>query len=174
MEKILTMSTRFFLYLSFFFFAGFSSCQKEGSHHRFEVMLTDAPFDAQEVNVEIKEVVVKYAKDGANWTPLTTNAGVYNLLALQNGVQTVLATGSNPGETIKELRLVLGSANTIKIDNVTYPLTIPGGAESGLKIKINKKLVTTLDRLVVDFDAGLSVIKTGSNEYKLKPVLKLK
>jgi hypothetical protein len=86
----------------------------------------------------------------------------------------VLATGNNDGGTIKELRLVLGTANTIKIDNQVYPLTIPGGAESGLKIKVNKKLAATLDRLVVDFDAGLSVVKTRNGEYKLKPVLKIK
>lgn len=137
-------------------------------------MLTDAPFDAQEVNVDIREVVVNYAKDSTDWVPLTANAGIYNLLALQNGVQTLLATGNNPGGTIKELRLILGAGNTIKIDNQTYPLTIPSGSESGLKIKVNKKLATSLDKLVVDFDAGLSIIKTGNNEYKLKPVLKLK
>jgi hypothetical protein len=137
-------------------------------------MLTDAPFDAQEVNVDIREVVVKYAKDSEGWVPLNTNAGVYNLLALQNGVQMLIATGNNPGGTIKELRLILGSNNTIKINNQRYPLTIPSGSESGLKIKLNKKLSTSLDKLVIDFDAGLSIFKNGNNDYKLKPVLKLK
>jgi hypothetical protein len=137
-------------------------------------MLTDAPYDAQEVNVDIREVVVKYSKDTTGWTPLTTNAGIYNLLALQNGVQTLLATGNHSGETVKELRLILGSENTVKIGNQTYPLTIPNGSESGLKIKVNKKLSTSLDHLVVDFDAGLSIVKTGNHEYKLKPVLKIK
>lgn len=168
------MKIRFSLFLFVCLIFCFSSCQKENANQTFKVMLTDAPFDAQEVNVDIREVVVNYAKDSTDWVPLTANAGIYNLLALQNGVQTLLATGNNPGGTIKELRLILGSGNTIKIDNQTYPLTIPSGSESGLKIKVNKKLATSLDKLVVDFDAGLSIIKTGNNEYKLKPVLKLK
>jgi hypothetical protein len=78
-----------------------------------------------------------------------------------------------PQDNLKWLRLVLGPNNSIKINNVVYPLTIPGGAESGLKINLNKK-VTSSDSLLIDFDAALSIIKTGNNEYKLKPVLKLK
>lgn len=168
------MRTFLFCFLTLFLVFGLVSCQKESESHPFKVMLTDAPFDAQEVNVEIREVRVNYAKDSTGWVALTTAAGIYNLLALQNGVQTVLATGNSPGGTIKELRFILGTANTIKINNETYPLTIPSGAETGLKIKVNRKLAATLDNLVVDFDAGLSIIKTGLNEYKLKPVLKIK
>jgi hypothetical protein len=40
-----------------------------------------------------------------------------------------------------------------------YPLTIPSGSQSGLKIKINKKLHSSLDSLLIDFDAALSVKK---------------
>jgi hypothetical protein len=169
------MKTRILLVLTICSLLGFVSCQKDNNNtSSFKVMLTDAPYDAQEVNVEIKEVLVKYAGEKEGWTTLNTNAGIYNLLALQNNVQAVLATGNNAGGTIKELRLVLGSANTIKIANQTYPLTIPNGAEAGLKIKVNKKLAATLDNLVVDFDAGLSVKKIGNGDYKLKPVLKIK
>jgi hypothetical protein len=157
-----------------FLFIALLGCKKENSNGTFQVKLTDAPYNAQEVNVDIRQVVVKYARDTAQWVNLDTRAGIYNLLSLQNNVQTVLATGGNSGETVKELRLVLGAENSIKIDSLLYPLTIPSGSESGLKIKLNKKFSSRLDSLVVDFDAGLSVIKTGSNEYKLKPVLKIK
>ena len=164
---------------SFFFLAlilcfGFISCQKENEAHSFQVMLTDAPYDAQEVNVEIKEVQVKYSNENEAWSTLNTNASIYNLLALQNNVQAALANGNSPEGTIKELRLILGSANSIKIADQTFPLTIPSGAESGLKIKVDKKLAASLNKLVVDFDAGLSVVKTESGEYQLKPVLKIK
>lgn len=148
-------------------------CEKEGSNNSFKVKLTDAPFNAQEVNVDIREVIVKFSKD-TGWVSLNTTSGIYNLLSLQNNVQTVLATGNNPGGSVKELRLILGSGNSIKIDNQTYHLLVPSGAETGLKIKLNKELSRSIDSVIVDFDAGLSVIKTGQNQYQLKPVLKIK
>jgi hypothetical protein len=69
--------------------------------------------------------------------------------------------------------MILRFEHTIKIDNQTYRLTISSGSESGLKIKVNKKLSTSLDKLVAAFDARLSIHKTDNNNYKLKPVLKL-
>jgi hypothetical protein len=68
----------------------------------------------------------------------------------------------------------LGNDNSIKIGTVVYPLTIPSGSESGLKIKVNKKLHASIDSLLIDFDAALSIMLTGNGEYKLKPVLKIK
>ena len=150
------------------------SCKKDNAASSYNIYLTDAPFDAQEVNVELKEVVVKYSKDSTGWVKLNTNAGVYNLLALQNNVKTLIATGNNADGTLQEKRLVLGDSNTIKIADKVYPLNIPSGSESGLKLKIDKKLAASMSNLVVDFDAGLSIIKTGNGVYHLKPVLKIK
>jgi hypothetical protein len=147
---------------------------KKTDQRSFQVMLTDAPFNAEEVNVDIREVRVNYSNDTTGWVALNTNAGIYNLLNLQNNIQTVLATGSYSEYMVKELRLILGSSNSIKINNATYPLNIPLGGEAGLKIKVNKKMSSSLDKLVVDFDAGLSVKQTGNNEYWLKPVLRIK
>ena len=79
-----------------------------------------------------------------------------------------------PIEIVKEIRLVLGTNNTIKVNNIIYPLTIPSGAESGLKIKVSKKLEATLETLIIDFDAALSIREDGPGNYKLLPVLKIK
>ena len=136
--------------------------------------MTDAPFNAQEVNVEIKEVRINYANDSLPWTTLQTNARVYNLLTLQNGIDTVLSSGTIPAGTVKQIRFILGTNNTIKIDNVLYPLSVSSGDQSGLKINLDKKLNAGVDSVLIDFDANLSIIKTGNGNYKLKPVLKLK
>ncbi len=56
---------------------------------------------------------------------------------------------------------------------VSKPLTIPSGSESGLKIKVNKELNATLNTLIIDFDAALSINKEADG-YKLRPVLKVK
>ena len=125
------------------------------------------------VNVDIKEVRVNFRDDSTGWVSLNTNAKIYNLLGLQNGVDTLLATGTVQTGIVKEIRLILGSNNTIVDAGVTYPLTIPSGSESGLKIKVNKQLNATLETLIVDFDANLS-IRLEPGGYKLRPVLRIK
>jgi hypothetical protein len=104
---------------------------------------------------------------------LETTPGIYNLLGLQNGVDTLIAQGSFPSDVVKEIRLVLGDRNSIKANGQTYFLTIPSGAESGLKIKLSKKLQANLETLLIDFDAALS-IKQEAEVYKLRPVLRIK
>lgn len=153
------------------------ACKKSNeANTQLSVKLTDAPYNAQEVNVDIKEVRVNFAKDTSAWVSLNTNSKVYNLLKFQNGVDTLLASGSVPAGTVQEIRFILGTGtdNSIKIDNVTYPLSVASGEETGLKIKVAKKLNAALDNIVIDFDTDLSVIKTGTGSYKLKPVLKVK
>jgi len=149
------------------------ACKKESENSTLHIRLTDAPAELEEVNVDLKQVNVKMASDTSSWVSLETHAGVYNLLGLQNGVDTLIATGTFPTGTVKEIRLVLGEENTIKSGGQTYPLTIPSGSESGLKIKISKELRAGLDSLIIDFDAGLSV-KEEQDGFKLRPVVKVK
>ena len=132
------------------------------------------PLDAEEVNIDLLAVRVNFSNDSSGWTDLTAVPGVYNLLGLQNGLDTLVASGTVPAGNLKEIRLVLGSNNTIKVNGQVYPLTIPSGSESGLKIKVNKRLSAPMDSLLVDFDAALSIFQEGTGDYKLKPVLKIK
>ncbi len=157
----------------------FLSCKKNNdtTSSTLQVRLTDAPTALDEVNVDIREVHVKFSDDSLGndgWVTLATIARIYNLLALQNGVDTVLANGTFSNSVVKQIRFVLGPNNSIKENGVVYPLTIPSGSESGLKIKISKSLQATLETLVIDFDAALSVKKEGPSDYKLRPVLKIK
>jgi Domain of unknown function (DUF4382) len=151
------------------------ACQKENSAETatLKIRMTDAPASYDEVNVDLREVRVNLSDDSAGWISLPTNAGIYNLLGLQNGVDTLIAQGNVPMGTVKEIRFLLGDSNTIVVNGQSHPLTIPSGGSSGLKIKINKKIATSLDSLLVDFDAALSVKEQNGN-YKLMPVLKLK
>ncbi len=152
-----------------------SGCKKSSeSNSQLTVNMTDAPFDAQEVNVDIKEVRVNFAKDTAGWVTLNTNARIYNLLTLQNNRDTVIASSSISADTVKELRLILGTENSIKIKDIVYPLSVASGDESGLKIKVDKNMNAGLNDVLIDFDADLSIIQTGTGQYKLKPVIRLK
>lgn len=160
---------------------GFMACSKEETGKSdLRIRLTDAPTELDSVFVDIKEVRVKMGDDVADtltedgWVNLETHAAIYNLLGLQNGVDTLLANGLVNTGYVKEIRLVLGSNNRV-VDSmgVSHPLTIPSGSESGLKIKVNKKLNATLETLLIDFDTDLS-IKKEMTGYKLRPVIKLK
>jgi len=160
---------------------GFVSCSKNNDNSgesTLQVRLTDAPTALEQVNIDIQSVSIKYRDDNndstLNWVNLNTTPGIYNLLALQNGVDTLLATGVVPERQIKEIRLRLGTNNTVKNNGTVYPLTIPSGGESGLKIKFSKKLVTGLNPLLLDFDAAMSVSQNGSGAYMLRPVIKVK
>lgn len=155
----------------------FAACKKDSDRNstNLRIHLTDAPFDASAVNVDIQQVRVNLNDDSTGgWIDLETHAGIYNLLDYQNGLDTVIAQSPVPTGTVKEIRFVLGNQNSIVIDSVEYPLTIPSGGSSGLKVKLNKRLNAGLDSLVMDFDAALSVHVTGEGSYQLRPVIKLK
>ena len=154
--------------------AVFTACSKNKETTKLDIQLTDNPYNAQEVNVDIKEVRVNFSDDSSGWVTLNTFAGVYNLLGLQSGLDTLIASATVTTGTVKEIRFILGSNNSIKINDVVFPLTIPSGSESGLKIKVNKKLAVGFDSLLIDFDAALSILQVGTGDFKLKPVLKLK
>ena len=154
------------------------ACQKENSSESggtgtLRIRMTDAPASYDEVNVDLQQVRVNFRDDSAGWVDLQTNAGIYNLLELQNGVDTLIAQGTVPMGTVKEIRFVLGDSNSIVVNGQPHPLTIPSGGSSGLKIKINKKMASSLDSLLIDFDAALSVKEQNGN-YRLMPVLKVK
>ena len=159
---------------------GLISCSKnqDSSSSTLQVRLTDGPTALDQVNVDIRSVMIKYRDDDydttKNWVTLTTTPGIYNLLALQNGVDTLLATGVIPERQIKEIRFILGTNNTVKNNGTIYPLTIPSGSESGLKIKYSKQLATGVNPLLIDFDAAMSVSQNGSGQYILKPVIRVK
>lgn len=135
--------------------------------------MTDAPTELDAVNVDLKQVNIKFDNDTTSWVAMDTKPGIYNLLELQNGVDTLIAQGTYPTDVVKEIRLVLGADNSVIDGGQTYPLTIPSGSESGLKIKVNKKLNATIENLLIDFDALLSIQKE-TDGYKLRPVIKLK
>lgn len=151
----------------------FIACKKESRTSTLQVKLTDAPADWDEVNIDLKEVKVNFNNDTAGWVSLDTKDTIYNLLGLQNGLDTLIAQGTFPTNTVHEVRLVLGDNNSIKANGQTYPLTIPSGSTSGLKIKVNKRLDATLETIVLDFDAGASVTE-AQDGYKLRPVITVK
>jgi hypothetical protein len=139
----------------------------------FSVKLTDAPAGYDAVNVE---VLYMEANMGNGWVEFPVeNPGVYNLQEFTNG-NTMLLIGDTsiaPG-MMSELRLILGTNNTVVVDGISYELKTPSGQTSGYKIKMDPQPLELggLYRLVIDFDVSVSVHMTGNGKYMLKPVVR--
>jgi len=152
----------------------FYSCSSDNSSsdsYAYKVRLTDDPGPYSEVNVDIQGVEV-IGTNGETVT-LNTHAGIYNLLDFTNGADTLIATSTLTSATVSQIRLILGTNNTVVLDGVTYPLSTPSAEQSGLKLQINQTLDADIENTVLlDFDANTSVVQTGNGTFKLKPVLR--
>lgn len=150
----------------------FASCKKDGETGKVTVRMTDAPAAFDAVNVEITSVEIQVA--GQGWTTLNTQAGIYDLLQLQHGIDTVLATGvSLPAGRVNQMRLILGSANSIVESGVSFPLLLSSQDESGLKLNLDYEFKAGLNyEIKFDFVADQSVLTQGQGSFRLKPVLK--
>ena len=138
-----------------------------------QIFLTDDPGDYDQVNIDLQEVWVK-VKDSSDFYILQTNQGIYDLLQLQNGLDTMIVNDSLPPGQVQELRLLLGPDNSIMVDSVLHEMKVPSGQQSGLKIKMNKILVQdSLATVTIDFDAGESVVEKGNGSFSLKPVIRV-
>jgi hypothetical protein len=155
----------------------FSSCDNdEKSARRIQVRLTDAPGDYEAVNIDLLRVEAHASRGNEQngWFELNTNSGVYNLLDLTNGIDTLIVDDVLPEGKISQIRLVLGDNNTVVVDGVTHDLTIPSGSQSGLKLNIHEEFLEGITyKVLLDFDAAKSVVKAGaSGKYNLKPVIR--
>jgi len=150
------------------------SCKKEdggSTMTAMEVKMTDAPGDYNQVNVDLQQVTIKMKNGG--WINVQTNQGVYDLLKLQNGIDTTVVVDSVPTGDIEQIRFILGPNNTIMVDSTLYPLATPSAMQSGLKLNLNKFLLPNFNNVIlIDFDAHESIVEQGNGDYSLKPVLR--
>lgn len=140
------------------------------------VRLVDGPINGfQEVNVTIQKVEIS---SGGGWVTLGTPNQTYNLLSLTGGLSATLASGAtlSPGH-YNQMRLVLGSGNTVKLaDGTVAALTVPSGLQTGIKLIVSFDVAagTTKD-VWIDFDAAHSIQLTSagaSSQYILRPTVR--
>jgi hypothetical protein len=183
--------------------AVFAACQKDvsatgdGTKQRVMVYLNDDPsIDFAKVLVDIRYVEVKidssrgrhdndddddddddhhgYDRHG-NWDTLMVTPGLYDLLRLRNGVDTLLAQGQVLNGTIKKIRFTLGDNSRVFTDSVnSAPLRICDNRHY-VYVKINHPNIDTIPggqiRINIDFDVSKS-IKIENGQFCLKPHLK--
>ncbi len=164
------------IFVIFLILSLFACSDDEPATARLVVKLTDAPADYQEVNIDIQDIQVNPTEDDEGWISLEgIQAGVYNLLELTNGLDTVLADAQIPAGTLAQIRLVLGDNNSLLMNDQIIPMSTPSGQQSGLKLNIHATLEPGITyEILMDFDAARSVVKAGNSEnYNLKPVIRV-
>ena len=186
-----------------FLFAYLFSCQKEKGfkedipegQQRVKIFLSDNPVNYDAVNVDIQQVIVQVIPDSCRgrdnnnndcfddneyrcsiWDTLDIRAGVYNLLNLSNGTDTILANGLTLSGRVNKIKLVLGDNNSVVIDSVSYPLTL-WGSQHTVTLQVKGADIDELSpaelQLWLDFDAGGSIVKVSNNHFVLKPKIKI-
>lgn len=132
--------------------------------------------DMQQAMGELKDGAEDCDSTGySGWMELDTEAGMYNLLDLQNDVTAVLVDNDSiPSGHITQMRLVLGDNNYVVIGESPFDLKTPSAQQSGLKINLNSTFEEgNTYEIILDFDADRSIVTTGNGKYILKPVIKV-
>lgn len=165
-----------------------------------KVYITDDPAHFDKLLVEIKTVEVKLdtglhkdddgwgrrgdsldrdddddrrgRDDFGQWDTLSMTAGVYDILSLRNGVDTLLAQGNIKG-TVRKIRITVGEVTVVK-DGVSYPVNMLPGNRNYIYVKVGKEHFRrngSSTATWVDFDVARSIVEING-KYYLKPVLK--
>jgi len=170
------MKTRQLVFLGLLASISLVSCSRNSeSTARLQVRLTDDPADYDAVNIDIRDVQINLSsEDDKGWQSLAgVKPGLYNLLDLVNDKDTLLTEAEIPSGRIHQIRLVLGENNSVEWHGQTIPLQTPSAQQSGLKLNIQQDVTGgILYTLLMDFDAGRSIVQNGNLSLILKPVIR--
>ncbi|PWT70316.1 MAG: hypothetical protein C5B59_20875 [Bacteroidetes bacterium] len=167
---------------------------------RVSVYMTDGPAQFYKVLVDIRQVAVLidtatkqsdpdddhewgddwmgWHRDEHNksliWDTLSIKPGIYDLLRLRNGTDTLLASGNYPNGKILKVRMTLGSDNTLYTDSLTsYPLEV-FGPHPYVDINVRRENILSLSsndfKLWLDFSLQRSIFFWNGTFY-LKPYI---
>lgn len=152
---------------------------------QLKVTMTDAPADYEAVYVDVQRVLVhknanvepdtsgEESAGDAGWITLSDEPMRIDLLTLRNGNEITLGETELETGTYSQLRLILGSDNEVVVNGQSHSLRTPSARQTGIKLNINADIENgETYTLLVDFDAGRSVVETGNGNYLLKPVLR--
>lgn len=148
-----------------------------------ELYLTDSPADYSAVWIDIQKIMIHLSGDTTSeggWQELTAlHSGKYNLLDLRNGVDTLLASEKVPEGRLTQIRLFLGTENSVVLKNGdSNTLFIPSGDVSFINLQVeNFALQAGVPfELVLDFDVAHSVhepARQDSGNYYINPVIRV-
>lgn len=175
----------------------FFTCKKDNSlgntvpagQQNVSIYMTDGPglFDHVYIDIQSVSVLVDTCNNPyydwnnlrdscVSWQNLNIRAGVYDLLTLTNGTDTLLASGNIPSGKIFGLKIQLGPDNSLVKDSTTYPLNLyPGDSTILIRLKGNEfdEYLTGHSQVWLDFDMHRSVVTVRDNQFYLRPYIRL-
>jgi len=141
------------------------------------LVLIDSPSTLDSIVICISRVEVhKSGTDttSGSWTVINDSLRYFDLLLLNNGASAVLGDTSLTEGTYTQIRLIVEDRNYVVDDGVNYPLTIPSGTQTGIKLNHSFEIESgKLYELFLDFNVDKSVKITGNGKYKLKPTIRV-
>lgn len=200
-SKPLLASTALLLTFSLFFYAcqkdAVTGDPVPAGKTKLSVYLTDGPNDFQNVLIDVQQIAVKvdtcqrntdedHDQPGCDddhdrrnsdcevWDTLNIRPGVYDLLQLRNGIDTLLADDFLITGKIKRIKFTLGDNNSVIVDSTSYPLRLLNNQHFAY-VNIKRDHLDSLSSnnlsLYLDVDLNHS-IRFFNGEYWLKPVIK--
>ncbi len=163
---------------------------------KINIYLTDGPMDFQQVLVDIQAIDVKVDTcrrpgdddhDGPGcdddhdslsshceiWQSIPIHPGVYDLLTLRNGTDTLLASAFVFSGKIERIKVTLGNNNSVLVDSVSHPLHLVNN-QNFIFVNIHREHLDSISNsnfnLYLDFDLSRS-IRLINGEYYLRPNL---
>lgn len=150
--------------------------QSEEGSGEVRMRLTDAPADeAESLDVDFGEMqLVPEGDEEGGIRVVADSAGSVNVLEYSNGGFYELGETTVPEGTYTQLRLIVDEASITfdGADAATHDVTVPSGAQTGLKIDLEPALKVGgggPHEVRLDFDAGRAVVETGAGAYLLMP-----
>jgi hypothetical protein len=164
---------------------------------QLSIYMMDDPVPFTQVLIDIKQVAVKIdtaahpgdADDNHQWNDdyrgchngnstiwdtLSITPGIYDLLKLRNGTDTLLASSLIANGKVLQVRITLGTDNTVYTDSVTsYPLNIAGPSNT-FDLDVRREDISVISnsqfKLWFDFNLSKSIFFIN-NKYWLRPEL---
>jgi hypothetical protein len=132
------------------------------------IRMTDGPGNFDKVYLDIQEVWVNVEGKGWVMVPMTRR-GVYSILELNNGDDTLIASSQmNPGH-IRQVKLVLGTNNHIVVNGTMQAIENSTIDHSRLIIDVDETLDANGTLIIwIDLDMGRSLFHY-LNTWRFKP-----
>ena len=137
-----------------------------------KIYMSDSPAGYDAVNIVVKEVAVHNNAQG--WVIVNDSVRTFNLLSLANGATVLLGDATLNAGHYTQIRLILDAGSNVVVNGVSYPLNIPSGFQTG--IKLNHEFTLQADytyELMLDFDANRSINLLDNGTYQMKPVIRV-
>lgn len=156
-----------------------SSPTSSGGSGTLQINMVDSPGSFDAVNIVIDSVQAHIASSDttSGWVTLSSTPETYNLLVLVNGANAVIGKASVPAGQYSQVRLYIGSGSNVVVSGISYPLTVPSGTQSGLKLNVDATVQSNITYVMtLDFNANESIVSAGgivNSKFLLKPVIRV-